>query len=534
MVTSASSYQDDGSSEVDEGEWAVPYEFDFDPADDRPRVVIIGAGFGGMKAARELRHGFRVTVIDCKNYFQYGPGVLRSFVQPEHFDNICFPLRPVLEGDMSCKFVWGELQTIDRDTRCAHVTRLQEYCGDDERRWRKDNVTAWPARKCSAPSVVEFDYCIIAAGCSYNKMKLTRGASLWFPTVLSSHLESSAWNHHDERTIEGRRLHITEEFQKLQKMNSDKDTALVVGGGFIGVEWACEVKAVFQDINVVIVSRPQQILCRWPRRAVEYAQAHLDRTEGLRCIFGTVYDPSDPDMFEKIGLHSAPSAVYACTGVQASVKFVPQECLTQPRELGEDEREVGLLGAGEEMPYRSRHGKGWVRVNKKLQVVTRTRDGGLHPWCADDQGRARVFSIGDCTSVAGLPPLPKQCYPAEEQAFIVSRIIQMTEAEVQGAPERGMLGCGPPRPLPDSHWPWGAGMVVLSLGFHDACFVFANTHEDGSGIVGLVGTLAVLQKDVIELSKTNEEKNRIVGKMIWHYVHNTPFHLWGEGPLCGY
>merc|ERR1719356_1397517 len=98
----------DTSSE--DKDWACPDELVFDPADERPHVVIIGAGFGGMKVARELKDEFRVTIVDCKNYFQYGPGVLRSFVQPDHFDNICFLLRPVLERDMGCKFVWGEVR----------------------------------------------------------------------------------------------------------------------------------------------------------------------------------------------------------------------------------------------------------------------------------------------------------------------------------------------------------------------------------------------------------------------------------------
>jgi hypothetical protein len=374
----------DRDNDFDANDWACPDELSFDPADDRPRVVIIGAGFGGMKAARELKDGFRVTVVDCKNYFQYGPGVLRSFVQPDHFDNICFPLRPVLETNMGCKFVWGEVRDIDPESQEVYLHRLQEFCGDEERRWRADNVTAWPCVKSRLQSVIGFDYCIVAAGCSYNKMKITRGASLWFPTVLSAHVEASAWKHHDERTIEGRRMHIMEEFRMLQRMSNQKGTAVVVGGGFIGVEWATEMKAVFPDINVLIVSRPQSILCRWPTRAVEYAQAHLDRTEGIRCVFGTVYDPSDPDMFEKLGLDSAPAAVYACTGVQASVKFLPDECLTKPGELD-----------GE------RNGHGWVRVNKKLQVATVSVDGSLQPWCRDEQGRARVFSIGDCTVVSG-------------------------------------------------------------------------------------------------------------------------------------
>jgi NADH dehydrogenase FAD-containing subunit len=513
----ASGLSGDGTSSSDggEGAWAAPVPLEFGRADARPRVVIIGAGFGGMKAARDLKDRFRVTVCDCKNYFQYGPGILRSFVEPSHFDNVVFDLRPILEGEMGCAFMWGEVTRIDADRREVSLYRLTEYVGDEARRWRSGNLTAYPAKKAKEQTVIKFDYCVIAAGCCYNKMEKSRGQSLWFPTVLNSHQRTSAWNHIDERTIKGRRAHIEEEHAKLKKLEEDKGNVLVVGAGFIGVEWALEIKSVFDNIGVTIVNRPDQILCRWPRKAVDYAKAALDRTPNLQTITGAQYDPEDPDTLRKIGAKTDPSAVYACTGVQASVTFLPTECLTV---------------AGE-MPQR--HGVGWVRVNRKLQVEVRADDGTLSPWGEDEHGHARVFSIGDCTFVRGIAPLPKQCYPAEEQGFIVSRVIEMTEGQVSGNPELQTL-CGPPRPLPNSHWPWGGGMVVLSLGPSDAVFVLASTAEDGSGVVGLWGQLAAIQKEIIEVSKMSEERHGIVGRAIWHYVHNTPVHLWGSGPLCGY
>lgn len=503
------------SSDGGEACWAAPVPLEFGPTDDRPRVVIIGAGFGGMKAARDLKDRFRVTVCDCKNYFQYGPGILRSFVDPSHFDNVVFELRPILEGEMGAAFMWGEVASIDAERREVSLHRLTEYIGEEARRWRSGNLCAYPAKKAKEPTILKFDYCIIAAGCCYNKMKETRGQSLWFPTVLNSFQRTSPWKHIDERTIRGRRAHIEEEHLKLKKLEEDKGNVLIVGAGFIGVEWALEIKSVFDNIGVTLVNRPNQILGRWPKKAVDYAKAALDRTPGLQTITGAQYDPKDPDTLRKIGARTDPSAVYECTGVQASVTFLPRECCTV---------------AGE-MP--ARHGIGWVRVNRKLQVMTRADDGALSPWCEDEHGNARVFSIGDCTFVSGLDPLPKQCFPAEEQGFIVSRVIEMTEGQVSGNPELRAL-CGPQRPLPNSHWPWGAGMVVLSLGPNDAVFVLASTSEDGSGVVGLWGQLAAIQKEILEVSKMSEERYGVVGRAIWHYVHNTPVHLWGSGPLCGY
>ena len=52
--------------------------------DMRPRVVVIGAGFGGLEAARALaKLPVRVTIIDRKNHHTFQPLLYRS--QPQAF-----------------------------------------------------------------------------------------------------------------------------------------------------------------------------------------------------------------------------------------------------------------------------------------------------------------------------------------------------------------------------------------------------------------------------------------------------------------
>ena len=66
------------------------------------------------------------------------------------------------------------------------------------------------------------------------------GESLWFPTVHEEARPHSDWKHIDERYLEGRRRHVLEEYHKLTELNKKQSTVLVVGAGFIGVEWATE------------------------------------------------------------------------------------------------------------------------------------------------------------------------------------------------------------------------------------------------------------------------------------------------------
>jgi len=77
-------------------------------------------------------------------------------------------------------------------------------------------------------------------------------------------------------------------------------------------------------------------------------------------------------------------------------------------------------------------------------------------------------------------------------------------------------------------------MFATSLGPNDACFVVAANHIKGSGILCLWGQLSAVQKEVIEASKINECRFCLIGRLIWHFVHHTPVHLFGGGPRWGY
>ena len=68
------------------------------PETDQPRVVIIGAGFAGLKLARKLyKHNFQIVLIDRYNYHQFQPlfyQVATSGLEPS---SISFPLRKAFQ-----------------------------------------------------------------------------------------------------------------------------------------------------------------------------------------------------------------------------------------------------------------------------------------------------------------------------------------------------------------------------------------------------------------------------------------------------
>ena len=85
---------------------------------EKPRVVIIGAGFGGLHAARRLgKFGFPVTLIDKENFHLFQPllyQVATGFLAP---GDIAAPIRSILAKYKSVKVVQDEVLDIDPDRK---------------------------------------------------------------------------------------------------------------------------------------------------------------------------------------------------------------------------------------------------------------------------------------------------------------------------------------------------------------------------------------------------------------------------------
>jgi NADH dehydrogenase len=93
--------------------------------DPRHRVVIVGAGFGGLNAAKALRHAdVDVTVIDRTNHhlfqgllYQMATGILSE-------GDIAPPIREILRRQRNANVILGEVRDIDLDARTLTVDTL--------------------------------------------------------------------------------------------------------------------------------------------------------------------------------------------------------------------------------------------------------------------------------------------------------------------------------------------------------------------------------------------------------------------------
>jgi NADH:ubiquinone reductase (H+-translocating) len=105
-----------------------------------PRVVIVGAGFGGLNAAQALgRTKARITVIDRKNFHTFQPLLYQVATAGLSPGEIAAPIRSILSSHKNIEVLMDEVTGFDLDRR-----KVETPDGD-----------------------IPYDYLIVAAGASH-------------------------------------------------------------------------------------------------------------------------------------------------------------------------------------------------------------------------------------------------------------------------------------------------------------------------------------------------------------------------------
>lgn len=79
------------------------------------KILIVGAGFAGLKLARRLnnKRQFEVTLLDKYNYHQFQPLFYQVATAGLDASNISFPLRKAFHNSKNVRIRIGELKTVD-------------------------------------------------------------------------------------------------------------------------------------------------------------------------------------------------------------------------------------------------------------------------------------------------------------------------------------------------------------------------------------------------------------------------------------
>lgn len=229
----------------------------------RPTVIIVGAGFGGMNAARALRRApVNVILIDKNNYHLFQPLLYQVATAGLSPTDIAYPVRAIFRKQKNFSF------------RLAEVTGV-----DVHRRLVTTNYEALP-----------YDYLILAAG----------GETNFFG------IESVMENAYDLKNLQDAidiRNHILSMFELASQIQDQTAcqalrTFVIVGGGPTGVESAGALSELirlvlrkdfpnldFSNVRVIILEAMDRLLAGFPEDLGEAALRTL-RQKRVEVRFG--------------------------------------------------------------------------------------------------------------------------------------------------------------------------------------------------------------------------------------------------------
>src|SRR5205807_1432156 len=92
----------------------------------RPRAVIIGAGFGGIEAAKALKRApVEVTVIDRQNHHCFQPLLYQVATAALSPADVAWPIRHMLARQKNVTALMAEVRAIDTKARRVHAGEMR-------------------------------------------------------------------------------------------------------------------------------------------------------------------------------------------------------------------------------------------------------------------------------------------------------------------------------------------------------------------------------------------------------------------------
>ena len=261
----------------------------------RPRVVIIGAGFGGLSAAKALKNApVRVTLIDRRNHHLFQPLLYQVATAGLAPNQIATPIRAIVRHQHNTEVELGAVEAIDTANR-------RVVLGDRR---------------------VPYDYLIVATGARHAYF----GHDDWerFAPGLKT-LEDA--------TEQRKRILLAFERAELEPDPEERarlTTFVVIGGGPTGVETAGAIaelanKALARDYRridpksarIILIEAASRILGAFPEDLSEHARRALEKL-GVEVRLGKAVTHVDENGVALGDEHIASRCVIWAAGVQSS------------------------------------------------------------------------------------------------------------------------------------------------------------------------------------------------------------------------
>ena len=266
------------------------------PENGRPRVVILGAGFGGLAAAMALKGApVDITVIDRRNYHLFQPLLYQVATAGLSPAQIAMPIRRILSHQKNVTVLMQRVERIDKTMQLVHT----------------------------AERAIPYDYLVVATGARHAYF----GHEEWAESAPGLKTIGDATEIRARILSAFERAEVTQDEARREALL----TFVVVGGGPTGVEMAGAIAELarkvvgrdFRYINaasarVVLVEAGNRILPTMPACLSAKAQRQLEGlgVEVLPTAAVTHCDADGVRLADGRQIHSA--CVLWAAGVMAS------------------------------------------------------------------------------------------------------------------------------------------------------------------------------------------------------------------------
>lgn len=259
-------------------------------------MVIVGAGFGGINAARALRRApVDIVLIDRNNHHLFQPLLYQVATAALAATDIASPIRAMFSNQANVQVLLGEAEGVDLAAQAVNVKGV---------------------------GPIRYDYLILATGAQ----------SSWF-----GHAD---WAEHSVGLkslldAEALRMRLLGAFEWAEGQTDAAEikrllTFVVVGGGATGVELAGAIRELARhslareyrriradQARVVLFEGSPTILAGFPERLVRYARTRLERL-GVEVRTGVQVEAVDAQGVIAGGERLSSANVFWCAGVAAT------------------------------------------------------------------------------------------------------------------------------------------------------------------------------------------------------------------------
>lgn len=222
----------------------------------KPKVVIIGAGFGGLRTVEKLaKQPVDIVLVDRNNYHTFTPLLYQVATSALTPSDIAYPIRGIIRRQKNVRFLLGDVQDIDTDNNQivleAHGQTVTEA----------------------------YDYLVIAVGSVTN----------YFGNAM---IEKYGFGLKDLTDTIAVRNHIIRLFERAVWTDDEEErkaltTLVVVGGGPTGLETAGALYELYNHVlamefgnriqaRVILIEALDTLLRPYPEKLQESAKKQLE------------------------------------------------------------------------------------------------------------------------------------------------------------------------------------------------------------------------------------------------------------------